>query len=213
MKKKKYIAVVGDLVASRKLGARMKVQSKLKACLGDLNRAHRSALLSPYTITLGDEFQALFSAPEGLLTDTLRILSALHPVQVRFSIGIGGLDTEVNRKQAIGMDGPAFHHAREAMNGLKRTKNLLVIASGPGERMDLENRSLELVSHMIRKWDRGQFIILLGLLDGMPVNTIAAQLRVTSQAVYKAIDAGAMRTIAGTLGVINDRINVERVRA
>jgi len=64
---------------------------------------------------LGDEFQAVFSGAQNIWSCIFVIESALHPVRFRFGLGVGGIDTAINRKQSIGMDGPAFHLAREAV--------------------------------------------------------------------------------------------------
>lgn len=205
---RRYIVAVGDLVASRKLVHRSAVQDELKACLKSLNAKKREGVLSPYTITLGDEFQAVFSGPDRLFHDAFRIMKAIHPVAMRFSFGIGRIDTKINPKQAIGMDGPAFHLARAAIEQLKRTKNLMVIATSEWPDVTLANESLDLVSHLVRKWDRNQFEVLLGVYTQRAVKDIAADLDVTDKAIYKAIDAGAMKTIVGILEEITARLSL-----
>ena len=193
------IVLVGDLVASRRIVERSAVQERLRACLRQLNSKKREGLLSPYTITLGDEFQAVFSTPDRLFRDSLTILIALYPVEVRFSFAIGEISTAINTKQAIGMDGPAFHEARETIDHLKKTKNLFAIASSDGTGLTLINQSLALVSHTIGKWPRNRLVLLRGLTENHTVKQLARDLRVTDKAVYKSIDAGAIRTIVPLL--------------
>lgn len=191
----RYLVLVGDLVASRKIAGRSAVQEKLKACLAELNARKREGLVSPYTITLGDEFQAVFSAPGRIFRDALTVLIALYPVEVRFSCAIGEISTAINTKQAIGMDGPAFHAARETIDLLRKTESLFAIAGPGGDGVTLTNQGLALVSHLIAKWPRTRLRILLGLSGNRTVGEIARDLRLTEQAVYKSIKAGAIRTI------------------
>jgi hypothetical protein len=200
--KRNSIVVVGDLVASRKIAARSTVQNVLEICLKNLNRVQGEGLLSPYTITLGDEFQAVFSRPERLLGDALKIFVAVHPVLVRISFGIGEITTPINPEQAIGMDGPAFHAAREGIERLKQSKNLLVIAGPSVDRVGLANQSLALVAHLMRKWHRNRLEVLLGLYERRTVKEIAEGLGVTDKAVYKVIENGAMRTMIQLFGEI-----------
>jgi hypothetical protein len=195
----KNIVLVGDLVASRRIVERSAVQERLRACLRQLNSKKREGLVSPYTITLGDEFQAVFSAPDRFFRDALTVLIALYPVAVRFSFAIGEINTAINTKQAIGMDGPAFHDARATIDRLKKTKNFFAIASPDGAGLTLINQSLALVSHTIGKWSRSRLEILLGLSENRTVKQMARDLRVTDKAVYKSIDAGAIRTIVPLL--------------
>jgi hypothetical protein len=190
---------VGDLVASRRIVERSAVQERLGTCLKQLNLKKREGLVSPYTITLGDEFQAVFSAPDRLFRDALTVLIALYPVAVRFSFGIGDISTPINTKQAIGMDGPAFHEARATIDRLKKTKNLFAVANSGGAGLTLINQSLALVSHTIGKWPRNRLEILRGLFENLDVKQLAHDLRVTDKAVYKSIDAGAIRTIVPLL--------------
>ena len=195
----KHIVLVGDLVASRKIVERSEVQERLRACLRQLNSKKREGLVSPYTITLGDEFQAVFSAPERLFRDAVTVLIALYPVEVRFTFAIGEISTAINTKQAIGMDGPAFHEARATIDRLKKTKNLFAIASPDGAGLTLINQSLALVSHTIGKWPRSRLEILRGISENRTVKQLARDLRVTHKAVYKSINAGAIRTIVPLL--------------
>ena len=195
----KHIVLVGDLVASRKIVERSEVQERLRACLRQLNSKKREGLVSPYTITLGDEFQAVFSAPERLFRDAVTVLIALYPVEVRFTFAIGEISTAINTKQAIGMDGPAFHEARATIDRLKKTKNLFAIASPDGAGLTLINQSLALVSHTIGKWPRSRLEILRGISENHTVKQLARDLRVTHKAVYKSINAGAIRTIVPLL--------------
>jgi hypothetical protein len=193
------IVLVADLVASRRIVERSAVQERLGTCLKQLNSRKREGLVSPYTITLGDEFQAVFSAPDRLFRDALTVLIALYPVAVRFSFGIGDISTPINTKQAIGMDGPAFHEARATIDRLKKTKNLFAVASSGGAGLTLINQSLALVSHTIGKWPRNRLEILRGLFENLDVKQMAHDLRVSDKAVYKSIDAGAIRTIVPLL--------------
>jgi len=196
------IVLVGDLVASRRIVERSAVQEKLRACLRQLNAKKRGGLVSPYTITLGDEFQAVFTAPDRFYRDALAILIALYPVEVRFALAIGEISTPINTKQAIGMDGPAFHEARAMIERLKKTKSLFAIAGPDKAGLTLINESLALVSHSIVKWPVSRLEILQGLIGNVTVKQMARDLRVTDKAVYKSIDAGAIRTIVPLFGEI-----------
>jgi hypothetical protein len=97
------------------------------------------------------------------------------------------------------MDGPAFHEARATIDRLKKTKNLFAVANSGGAGLTLINQSLALVSHTIGKWPRNRLEILRGLFENLDVKQLAHDLRVTDKAVYKSIDAGAIRTIVPLL--------------
>jgi hypothetical protein len=193
---------VADLVASRQIADRRALQDRLIACLRQLNSKEREGLLSPYTIMLGDEFQAVFSAPDRIFRDALTVLIALYPVEVRFSCAIGEINTAINTKQAIEMDGPAFHEARATIDRLKKTKSIFAIASPDDAGLEIINQSLALISHTVRKWPLSRLKILLGVSENINFKQLAWDLRVTKTAVYKSIDAGAIKTIVPLLNEI-----------
>jgi hypothetical protein len=204
----RQIVLVADLVASRRIAERSAVQERLRACLRQLNSRKREGLLSPYTITLGDEFQAVLSAPERIFRDALTVLIAIYPVAVRFSFAIGEISTAINTRQALGMDGPAFHEARATIGHLKKTKSLFAVAYTDSSGLTLINLSLALISHTIAKWPRSRLEILRRLFEKRTIKQIARDLRVTDQAVYKSIDAGAVRTIVPLLDEIIARLRL-----
>ncbi len=90
------------------------------AGLAKLSSRRRDVLASPYTLTLGDEFQALYSTVQGVAADLIQLILLARPARIRIALGWGRIETRINRKQALGMDGPAFHAARDGMNALRR---------------------------------------------------------------------------------------------
>lgn len=119
-----YLAVIGDLRKSRALQDRSSVQLHLEETLRDLNRVlGRSSLAARFVVTLGDEFQGLLKLPAAGLDALLFVEAALRDVTLkfplRFGLGWGRVSTEF-RRQALGMDGPCFHNAREALQEGKR---------------------------------------------------------------------------------------------
>jgi len=153
------IALIGDIISSKQLSNRSQVQEKLKTVLQQLNSQRQSqGLLSPYTITLGDEFQAVFDRADWLFLDALTILLALDPVKVRFSFGLGTLETQINPKEAMGMDGPAFHYARSGIEELKKTSSIFTII-GEHNCIQLMQPTLHLISRLAEKWQRNRWWI------------------------------------------------------
>ena len=188
------IVLIGDIVASRKIRDRAAVQKKLKAALRQLSGKNRN-LLSPYTITLGDEFQAVFDKTDGMFADAISILTSLYPEQVRFSVGVGALDTPVNRQQAIGMDGPALYLARQGIERLKTTDYLFTTGGLTREQQDIVNHSLFLVSQQLQKWKLSRLQVFQLLQQGLSVADMTRKLDLTDKAIYKSIDQGELKVI------------------
>ena len=190
------IAVIGDIVASRAVAPRPPFQKRLAKALEHATRNARF-LASPYTITLGDEFQSVYRKADGLFADAVTIMAEIHPVMTRFAFGVGELSTRINPVQALGMDGPAFHGARAALTRLKEDERLLRISGQSAEAWALSNHVLNLLSHQLAGWSRNRLLILAGLLRGQAVKEIEDGLQISRVAVYKNIRAAALDEVVG----------------
>lgn len=194
------LVVIGDLIRSRELNntERKKMQQILQNSLEELNN-NSQGMLSPYTITLGDEFQAVFKSADSILADSWQILARLHPVGVRFSYCIGTITTPINRKQAIGMDGPVFHAAREGIEKLKKSNYLFTISmvnsNQEQEITELINDLLKMISKEMKNWQKNRFQILHRLSRNVKIKDIAEELKLSESAVYKNRDEGELDLI------------------
>jgi len=196
------IAVIGDLVLSKDIARRDVFQRKLAASLDALGGEKGSGLASPFTITLGDEFQAVYRSGGGLWPDLVTLLAAIHPVQVRFGLGVGEIATKLNPKQALGMDGPAFHRARAALTTLKGGEGRFRIDGAREPDWALANHALAFVSHHLTGWSKNRLEVLAALLRGRTVSEFEAELPISKVAIYKNINAAALTDVAALLNEI-----------
>ncbi|NOT32238.1 MAG: hypothetical protein HOP15_17470 [Planctomycetes bacterium] len=142
-KKSVYIALTGDLVASKAMDPeeRAELQRHVLVKLKERNRAlDGDSLAAPLTLTAGDEIQGLFRHSDRLvetiqeLTDYLFGVVPMgetgwrHFPYLVFGVGRGHLTTDsipAAPKQASNpalLDGPAFHRARAALETAQRTR-------------------------------------------------------------------------------------------
>lgn len=121
-----YWAVIGDLVRSRAITNRPAFQARLEAVLEQASHQYGGSLASEWTVTLGDEFQALFHSPAEIPFAVEHICHGLTRHGVRFGIGYGPLATAL-KPRAVGMDGPCFHQARAAIQAAKRLRKSVVV--------------------------------------------------------------------------------------
>lgn len=202
----KKIVLIGDIISSKKIGQRSKIQSKLKRIFKKINNSEKN-LSSPLTITLGDEFQAVYSKADSIFHDIWLISLAVYPVKIRFSIGIGEISTRINKKQAIGMDGPAFYNARAGLDKLKQTSYIFNITEEKLEDKDIIKQSLFLISHISEGWKEMRLRILTMLYNKVSVLEISKKLKISDKAVYKNINAGALDIIINLTDEISRSIN------
>ncbi|KAA3613877.1 MAG: hypothetical protein DWQ05_16510 [Calditrichaeota bacterium] len=204
----RYLVLIGDVVSSKKIPERMKFQNELQALFADLNNKNNS-LISPYTITLGDEFQAVFTNPQRLFLDIFSIMERTWPVRIRFSLGIGTIATQINKNQAIGMDGQAFHCAREGMSKMRRQNSLLNIKGLQNPERALIEENLNLLSFHMQKWKANRFAILRQLMADTSIIAIAESQNLTDKAIYKAIQINGIGIIHKVIREITNIIAKE----
>src|SRR5690625_3549704 len=206
----RYLVLIADIESSKEIkeGRREALQDKLQEELNHLNQSDY-APVSPYTITLGDEFQAVFEEAGALPVHLFRILAVSHPVRIRFSLGVGSIVTPVNTEQAIGMDGPAFHEARSGMDTLKESGFLfhLNVEEEDSAILNLVNASLQLLSHEIKTWKKNRLTILYLLKEGYDYKKIAERLDISTPAFYKNKEAGALEVISTLIDSITALVN------
>ena len=70
-----YYALIGDIIESRSLANRARMQEALSQALNGLNERYQGHLASCFSLTLGDEFQGLLKvgAPIFQMIDELRL--------------------------------------------------------------------------------------------------------------------------------------------
>lgn len=136
---KTFLAVIGDIVKSREIIDRAPVQRGLEDTLSAISRGNKS-VMSAWTVTLGDEFQALYASPEGLMQDIWEVQALLFPYQARFAIGLGEIVTDIDPLSTHKVDGPAFHEARAGIEALKvQGEGLFAVRQGGSPRESAED--------------------------------------------------------------------------
>ena len=204
--------LIGDVVSSRTIEGRARFQTKLKKVTAATNAVAGNRLLSRFTITLGDEVQAVYGAADGLVDHALYYMGGVSPVPMRFAIGVGPLSTPINRKQAIGMDGPAFHAARDGLERQKTTGVRCAIwtaADWAGPDLALADAALQVLSVEVARWRPARWRVVRHLIGGMFETETAAALGIERQAVNEHVRRGAVRTVRNA----GRQIDVELTRA
>ncbi|MGT2749984.1 SatD family protein [Streptococcus orisasini] len=163
-----YIAIIGDIISSREIKDRHESQKQLQKLLNQINSQYKTVLKSPFTITTGDEFQALLFPDSRVFQIIDDIAIGFQPYQIRFGIGAGGMLTAVNPKQSIGSDGPAYWHARAAIDYIHDNDDYgsshLAVMLDDKEAAQQINAVLAACEFIKSKWTTTQTELLSGLL-------------------------------------------------
>lgn len=140
----KYLALLGDIVGSRKLDNRRVVQQKLEDILARVNSGYSASIKTKLIINAGDEFQGLLLPTSEAYKMAVTIMEHMHPVQIRFGLGYGEITTSL-KETSIGMDGPAFYAARHALESRKSLNQAAIQLCGS----DLPQSQLRAVNALL----------------------------------------------------------------
>lgn len=201
------IAIIADIVDSKRIVQRAEFQRSLKAVLARVSQQSRTYLISPFTLTLGDEFQAVYERFDSLFADILEIALEIYPEPVRYAIAYGPLSTDINTKAALEMDGRAFNDARDLLYTLKKEKRT-IIQIKTTELFDpsLVDISLRLFCNELQTWNRNTYSIFLTLVEGASVEAAANRASVTRRAAYKAIATHHLRDYTDLLQTLTSEL-------
>ena len=218
-----YLALIADVIDSKMVQERFNLQKQLEKALRKMNELFGDYLASCFTLTLGDEFQALLKvdAPVFQIIDTLR--SELTPTQLRFGIGLGEIVTAIDPLQSVGADGPAYWNARAAINFVHQKNdygNTQIYFSSGKENQDFFVNALIASGEAIRSgWRDSQEEILLNLLkrsvysESFSQQDLAQSLAINPSALSKRLKSSSVRVYlrgrAGALASIQSIVKGE----
>ena len=198
-----YLALIADVIDSKMVQERFDLQKQLEITLQKINGLFADYLASCFTLTLGDEFQALLKvdAPVFQIIDTLRL--ELTPTQLRFGIGLGEIVTAIDPLQSVGADGPAYWNARAAINFVHQKNdygNTQIYFSSGKENQDFFVNALIASGEAIRSgWRDSQEEILLNLLkrsvysESFSQQDLAQSLSINPSALSKRLKSSSIR--------------------
>jgi hypothetical protein len=195
--------LIADVIDSKMVQERLDLQKQVGKTLQKMNELFGDYLASRFTLTLGDEFQALLKvdAPIFQIIDTLR--SELTPTQLRFGIGLGEIVTAIDPLQSVGADGPAYWNARAAINFVHQKNDYgstqIYFSSGK-ENQDFFVNALIASGEAIRSgWRDSQEEILLNLLkrsvysESFSQQDLAQSLAINPSALSKRLKSSSIR--------------------
>ena len=203
---KKYLVLIGDMVRSKALSDRSRIQRSFNDVLQEAQTKYGKDFISPLTLTIGDEFQAVLENPGNLFSLFTFIEINLEGVHFRYGLGLGGIDTDINHRQAIGMDGPAFHRARSAIEQAKKNKQRFYFKSGRTSQDERINTLLSWVDYAVKRWNIQRKKIFYYFCENRTQKEIADSLNISQPAVSQNITADIFRLTVRTVRCIQGEI-------
>jgi len=151
MQVEKYTVITGDIIKSRELKNRPRVQEKLKSVLNRINEKYREYILVNFSITAGDEFQGLVSEVGKSYAIIKDIEKGIYPLKARFGVGVGRIATPLSNNVGE-MDGECFIRSREALENAKELNQSIIYNIGIHEKDISLNTILMLIDAIKKSW-------------------------------------------------------------
>jgi hypothetical protein len=197
------VAVIADIVASKKISDRVRVQDEILRAFGlvDSHVAHDAALRA----TVGDEFQAVYPDVAHALEATLLARLAMPTgIDCRFGVGRGTVEEVGDGAGGPIQDGSGWWLAREAINEAhrredSRTPSLRGWFRSDGDSPELEgivNAYLLSRDHIVGAMNARSRRLAVGTMLGRSQDDLAQGEGITQSAVSQALRrSGALNLI------------------
>jgi hypothetical protein len=180
--------VMADVVRSMSYDGN-DLMGEFKRIVDECNYAHKDTLLSPFTITLGDEFQgvaaSLRAAVESILFLEDLTLTVQPAFSLRYVLVYGAIDTPINPAIAHGMVGSGLATARELLTKKRRGRPRFQIELGGDsytEELRMAFRLLELLS---THWKEKDYTLIRELLWNSDDKAVALRFGKTASQIWK----------------------------
>ncbi len=178
--------LMADVINSRKLKGKI-VAEKLAAIVTNANKSFKKNILSPLTITLGDEFQAVLDSPETAIRIIISIeeqmISINCPFKLRYAFHSGEIETSLNKKIAHGMIGKGLTKTREILDDVKKDNERFFIFSNKTDKV--LNNFFILYRSFVDKWKQKDFKTITLFIKNDDYKTVAKLNHTTASAMWK----------------------------
>jgi len=162
-----YYILMGDVVGSSDY-EQGTLGKDLKELVQSANDDLGKITLSPYTVTLGDEFQgvtqSLASGVETLLYFEEQRLAKKLDFRLHYVLHFGNIDTEINPDTSYGMLGEGLTTARKILTAKKRDRKRFRISLPENGRTEQLNRLFEVIEGITDRWKKNDFPLILDMI-------------------------------------------------
>ncbi|WP_018344897.1 SatD family protein [Cytophaga aurantiaca] len=152
----KHYILMADIIESGKKDSKQ-LMKDFKELVDEVNSTYVHGVLSPLTITLGDEFQCVLKdLPSSI--DIILYLEELKihrkkNFQLRYVLNQGNIETPINKEVAYGMLGTGLTEAREKLSEYKSTRHRFLISIENKVLQEMLMNAFIILENIIDKWD------------------------------------------------------------
>jgi hypothetical protein len=189
MKRELYFILMADIIDSRKAQQIVLLES-FKKIISVVNQNAKSKIVSPLTITLGDEFQGVLanlqSALEVIIQIEEEIINEKARFKLRYVLVEGGIETPINKKIAHEMLGSGLTEARNLLSQVKNSNERFYIKINNKEQSAVINNAFRVYQGLIDDWQIDKdYEIVNSFLKYKDYKTVAEKLNKDRSLMWK----------------------------
>lgn len=176
------------------LNSREKNQKNLiedfRNCTTYINNKYKKNILSPLTITLGDEFQGVINH----LSNSIKIIIELEefiiknnfPMKLRYVLYFGEIETEINSNIAYEMLGNGLTDSRRIINNMKEKDSRFYIDTKEESKNSILNNGFNIFQNIVDKWKiEKDYEIINSLIEFKDYKIVSEKLNKNRSLVWK----------------------------
>lgn len=210
---KPYISIIGEMVDFKNNADSTQIQKKLNTVLKYINREYETGIAGRFMATAGGEFQGLLESGNDLMKIILDLKNKMHPVKLRFGLGVGEITDGLDFEMPLLATGPCKDKSKEALMLLQNHANknqsgmadVRMEAVGEhSERMRLVNTVFSLLTTLECGWSSRQREIICNIMKYQDHQSdVARRLGITQSTVQKSLTAAHYYTYKDALDTLN----------
>ncbi|MEX2641004.1 MAG: SatD family protein [Balneolales bacterium] len=158
---------MGDVISSSAFKG-PELNARFNALIRDVNETRSRDILSPFTITLGDEFQGVAASLTGALKSILYleelILKNKDAFGLRYVVYFGEITTQINPNIAHGMLGNGLTRARQLITEKKKTSNKFTVRLDEKTKSEQVNLCLRLMEGLTGAWNVKDYHLIYDMI-------------------------------------------------
>jgi len=184
----KHYILMGDVIGSTRLDAK-KLRRQLESLLSKCNQDLKNKIRSPYTTTLGDEFQGIAKSLRSVAESIFHIehiqMKRRYDFRLRYVAHYGEIDTPINRDIAYGMMGPGLTHARALLTKKGRGRSRFSF-DFPDQQLALNlTRLATVIEGLTDRWNLQDYTLILDMIANQDNEIVARKHKKNRSQVWK----------------------------
>ncbi|MEO9885278.1 MAG: SatD family protein [Balneola sp.] len=162
-----YPIFMGDVVNSSGYDGDL-LSKGLKDLVKQTNKSYKKSILSPLTITLGDEFQGVLSSVSSgidlLFYFEEELLKTEPDFKLQYVLLLGEIETEINTDIAYEMMGKGLTEARKLLSTKKRSRKRFQFKLQNKELTEQLTKIFEVLDAIILNWKKEDYPLIIDMI-------------------------------------------------